>query len=82
MAIAVFEIPDKPCRMLSKKQAAAYCRIPLGKFPLICPVAPLDMGQGVTAYDIKELDEWLDRLRPRAHFANHDEILAKLDNTP
>jgi len=37
MALAVFEIPTAPTRMLSKKEAAAYCRIPIGKFPYTCP---------------------------------------------
>jgi len=79
MAVAVFEIPDTPSRMLSKKEAAAYCRIPINKFPIVCPVTPLDMGAGVRAYDIKDLDEWIDRLKGREHPDSDDDILAKLD---
>jgi len=58
MAVAVFEIPDTPSRMLSKKEAASYCRIPINKFSYACPVILLDIGNGIRAYDIKDLDDW------------------------
>jgi len=79
MALAVFEIPDTPTRMLSKKEAAAYCRIPINKFPYTCPVIPLDMGNGITAYDVKDLDKWIDSLKEKAQPYSDEAILAKLD---
>jgi len=78
MAVAIVQIPDTPTRLLKLKDAATYCQIPIKRFPAICPVTPLDLGSGLRAYDIKDIDRWIDSLKESEHPDSYDDILAKL----
>jgi hypothetical protein len=52
-------------RLLTAEQAATYCNFSLPTFKRICTVAPLRFGEGKRAllrYDVRSLDEWIDRL--------------------
>jgi len=39
----------------------------------------VDLGSGLRAYDIKDIDRWIDSLKEREHRESDDDILAKLD---
>ena len=80
MSVIVLKIPNSSSgsRILSKKEAAAYCRIPVNKFSSICPVTPLDMGNGGISYDLRDLDDWIDSLKAHNPASNDDEIVKLL----
>jgi len=37
------------------------------------------MGNGITAYDVQDLDKWIDSLKEKAQPYSDEAILAKLD---
>ena len=68
-------------RLLSRAEAAAYCGVSVPTFTLICPIPPVALGKGkrLERYDIRSLDEWLDKLGNDGASLNND-WLAKLDS--
>ena len=77
MSSATLNIKVSPRRMLSAREAADYCGLPLKKFPMACKVAPVQMPGADIKYDIRDLDIWLDDLK--GGVANDDEaIIARL----
>lgn len=80
MSVIVLKIPNSSSgsRILSKKEAAAYCRIPVNKFSSICPVTPLDMGNGGMSYDLRDLDDWIDSLKDKNAIYDDDNIIARI----
>ena len=68
-------------RLLDRSQAAAYCGISLTVFEARCPVRPLAMGQGkrLERYDIRDLDDWIDRLGARGVSSEPVDWLEKMD---
>ena len=59
-------------RLLTSKEAAAYLGMCESTFKTIAPVSPVDFGAKHTRlkrYDLKLLDQWLDR---QAGIANDD----------
>jgi hypothetical protein len=58
-------VPRPSARLLNTEEAAGYCGLSVPKFKRICPVAPHKFGEGKRAllrYDVRSLDEWIDRL--------------------
>ncbi len=51
-------------RLLTRKQAAAYCGVSLRTFIGLCPVRPIALGQSkrMQRYDLRALDQWIDTL--------------------
>lgn len=80
MSVYVFKVPNSSIgsRILSKKEAAVYCRIPVNKFSSICPVTPIDMGNGGISYDLRDLDIWIDSLKTNTMALKDDEIIKRL----
>lgn len=80
MSVYVFKIPNSSIgsRILSKKEAAVYCRIPVNKFSSICPVTPLDMGNGGISYDLRDLDDWIDSLKDKNAIYDDENIIARI----
>ena len=73
----VLRAPATPTRLLTKAEAAAYCRIAAKKFPTQCPVPPVEMPDGTRLWDVVDLDAWIDSLKgPRLD--SDDAILARL----
>ena len=52
--------------MVTTKEAASYCGIPVTRFPAECEVRPVEMPHGKKLYDIHDLDAWLDSLKPQS----------------
>ena len=48
-------------RLLTRAEAAAYCRLSPGAFTAVCPLSPLRVGK-FDRYDRVKLDAWLDGL--------------------
>ena len=51
-------------RLLTRRQAAAYCGVGTETFATPCPVRPVSVGPGkrLERYDIVALDRWIDLL--------------------
>lgn len=78
MSVANLNIRLVPRRMLTTSDAAAYCGLPVKRFPGVCGVAPVAMPSGERLYDMRDLDCWIDGLKGGAGDSD-DDILGKLD---
>ena len=58
-------VPLSIPRLLKKQQAAAYCGVSVSTFAAVCPVTPIALGVGkrLERYDIRDLDDWIERLK-------------------
>jgi hypothetical protein len=59
MATATINLRVQPFRLLTKTEAANYCKRSLKKFAAQCPVRPLQMADGDELYDVQDLDHWI-----------------------
>lgn len=50
-------------RLLTCKEAAAYCGVSPNSFSKVCPVRPISLGVSsrLRRYDRARLDEWIDK---------------------
>ena len=78
MATANLNIRIVPRRMLSIKEAAEYCGLPVKGFDRKCGVSPVEMPAGIRLYDMRDLDSWIDGFKAGAGDSD-DDILGKLD---
>ncbi|MER9712855.1 hypothetical protein [Mesorhizobium sp. M0220] len=76
MTIATLNLRVAPRRMLSEREAAAYCGIPAKRIAAAVP--PIVMPGGAKLYDMHDCDAWLDGLKG-GDVAADDDILGKLD---
>ena len=76
MALATLNIKLPPRRIVSEREAAGYCGLQVKYFKTDCPVKPVALPRGKTAYDMQDLDRWLDTLKSGNH--EDDEILSRL----
>ena len=74
---AVLNVRVAPRRMLNEKEASEYVGIPRRYFRTDCTVMPIELPRGLKAYDMRDLDEWLDSLKGGASDSD-DDILGKL----
>ncbi len=58
--MATLNVSVQPRRLLSTADAAAYCNLPLNVFRKVCPVAPVALTTGRQAFDMRDLDAWID----------------------
>lgn len=58
---ATLNIKVSPRRMLSEREAAEYIGLTLKRFQGARPIAPIEMPGGVLAYDMHDLDAFIDR---------------------
>jgi len=78
MATATLNLRVQPYRLLTKTEAAHYCRRPLKTFDQQCPVAPVVMPNGDKLWDVHDLDRWIDSLKGPAANASQEAYLARL----
>ncbi|MEO4042137.1 hypothetical protein AAFN47_11090 [Hoeflea sp. CAU 1731] len=77
MASATLNVRLSPRRMLSTREAAEYCGLPVKLFSSECGAVPVLMPSGRKLYDMQDLDNWLDGLKSGQ--PNEDEaILGRL----
>lgn len=63
MNIATLNLKTTPRRMLTEREAAEYCALPIKKFSHFCPVAPITFPGVPPRFDQKDLDHWIDSLK-------------------
>jgi hypothetical protein len=56
--------------MLSAKEAGEYCGLPVKQIP----VAPVEMPNGKSLYDMRDLDDFLDGLKSSRPYDDEDII--------
>lgn len=75
-------------RLLTKADAAGYCRMSVVTFDRVCPVRPVELEPGnprLLRYDVRDLDTWIDDVKkrtiraPAADDLAADDYLARLD---
>lgn len=77
MPKAMINLTAQPYRMLSKSAAADYVGLSATRFGAACPVAPLELANGVKRWDIRDLDAWLDSLKSDNDLSD-EALLSKL----
>jgi hypothetical protein len=63
MATTTLNLRVQPYRLLTKTEAAHYCRRSIKKFEDQCPVRPVLMADGDRLWDVRDLDSWIDGLK-------------------
>jgi hypothetical protein len=63
MSATVLNLRIQPYRLLTKAEAAHYCRRSVKKFEAQCPVQPVEMADGDRLWDVCDLDRWIDTLK-------------------
>lgn len=76
MSSATVNLRVQPYRLLTKVEAAHYCRRPVRKFEGQCPVSPLVMPDGDKLWDVVDLDKWIEGLKSGA--SSDDDIVGRL----
>jgi hypothetical protein len=70
-------------RLLNVSEAATYCGMGVGSFPVHCPVRPKRVRPGLRGlrWDVCDLDKWIDSLSPDGEGspASSDEWLERMD---
>jgi len=78
MAAASLNLRIQPYRLLTKAEAAHYCRRSPKKFEAQCPVRPLEMADGDLFWDVHDLDAWIESLKAGCG-DGVDAIIARLE---
>jgi len=63
MSSATLNLKITPRRMLTPREAAEYCGLPQKRFQQGCAVKPVELPGGVLAFDVRDLDAWIDGLK-------------------
>lgn len=77
MSTATLNIKVSPRRMLTAREAADYCGLPLKKFSHYCRVLPVRFPGGEVLYDKNDLDLWIEGLKSGLP-NNDDDIVGQL----
>jgi hypothetical protein len=57
-------------RLLTRADAAKYCRLSVTVFSRVCPVRPIELESGnqrLLRFDVQDLDKWIDDLKKAAN---------------
>jgi hypothetical protein len=79
MTATTLNLRIQPYRLLTKAEAAQYCRRSKKKFEAQCPAAPIEMPDGDQLWDVQDLDKWIDSLKSDNSDETADSIVARLD---
>jgi hypothetical protein len=63
VTVATLNLRVQPFRLLTRAEAAHYCRRSVKKFEAQCPVTPVQMADGDCLWDVRDLDRWIDSLK-------------------
>jgi hypothetical protein len=77
MATTTLSLRVQPYRLLTKTEAAYYCRRTVKKFEFQCPVKPIEMTDGDRLWDVQDLDHWINGLKTGA-MDEAEQALARL----
>ncbi len=78
MPSATLNLRVSPRRMLSAREAAEYCGVPVKRLTVDCGVAPIKMPSGSPKYDMRDLDGWIDGMK-FGQSNRDDDIVDRLD---
>jgi hypothetical protein len=78
MTTTTLNLRVEPYRLLTKTEAAHYCRRSPKKFEEQCPVRPIEMADGDRLWDVQDLDRWIDDLKAGVAGETMDKIVQKL----
>lgn len=78
MPSATVNLRIQPFRLLTKAEAAHYCRRSVKKFEAQCPVKPVKMADGDLLWDIQDLDHWIETLKC-GNGTDVDDIIRRLE---
>ena len=78
MPSATLNLRVSPRRMLTAREAAEYCGVPVKRLGFDCGVVPIEMPSGRLMYDMRDLDGWIDGVKA-GQLELHDDIVGKLD---
>jgi len=76
MSTALVSVTLISKRMLAKREAAEHCGRSLKRFEVECPVTPIRFPNGDLRYDVRDLDQWLDKLKNNSE--DSDQIIKRL----
>jgi hypothetical protein len=80
MPSATLNLRVGPRRMLSKRESSDYAGLTVKQFEAQCPVLPVEYPNGVKAWDMRDLDNWIDSLKAGGRDDDAtDAILSRLD---
>jgi hypothetical protein len=79
MTLTTLNLRVHPYRLLTKAEAAFYCRISLKKFAIQCPVKPIEVTARDFRWDVQDLDKWIDSLKSSNLDESADSIVARLE---
>lgn len=65
-------------RMMKQSEAASYSGLPVKHFKAACPVRPVELKEGTLLWDRKDIDLWIDGVKPGAVTVARDDILGRL----
>ena len=57
-------------RLLTKTEAAAYCRMTPTVFERLCPVRSLKFSERLVLFDVAKIDAWIESLQAPKNAAN------------
>lgn len=77
MVASSFSIQMQAKRMMSRKDAAVYCGLPVSRFEDFCPIEPVTFANGSRRWDIHDLDRWIDGYKGDSD-CEHESLLDKL----
>lgn len=77
MNLVSLDISIAPRRMLTPREAAQYCRMPLAKLKILSGISPVKMPHGKELFDLRDLDTWIDSLK-RGGDPSDSDILERL----
>jgi hypothetical protein len=78
VSTATVSLQIHPRRLMTKLEAAHYCRRSVKKFEAQCPARPIEMADGDHLWDVRDLDNWIDSLKAGVE-DNTDSIVARLE---
>lgn len=83
MTATARQVATMPTRLLTRQEAANYCGISTTIFDQIAPVRPVALADGrarLIRYDIRDLNDWIDRRKGAdlSHDARAEDVLARI----
>ena len=78
MSAAFINLRVQPFRLLTKAEAAHYCRRSRKKFEFQCPVKPIKMADGDLLWDVDDLDKWIDSMKTGDE-TSIDDLIGRLE---
>ena len=64
-------------RMLTLKEASVYCLVTAKRFAAVTGIAAIELPHGKKVYDIRDLDNWIDSLKPQVQVYDLETIKAR-----